>query len=182
MEQCPAIDFPFESDPSQDTPPELAKARLECPVVRVRVQGGKEAWLITRYEDLKLVTTDYSRFSRADATKPGATSIGMSAARGFMFSMDPPEHTRIRRLKDRRHPARGVRQWHSPLPRCQPRPDGAAGGDRHADSAPPQAAARRAGVCAGVEEGDPVAGRSRSACRLEIKRQPTAGCRVMRRQ
>jgi cytochrome P450 len=94
----PALTFPFQGTTIYDPAPEYARLRAEQPVVRISMPGGDLAWLVTRYEDVRKVMTDL-RFSRAAAARPGAPSYGKVATIApSIFSMDPPEHTRIRKL------------------------------------------------------------------------------------
>jgi len=93
--------FPFAEDLSADSAPELARLRAEAPLARVRLPDGQLAWLAMRYADVKLVYSD-PRFSREAATRPGAASVSPSTSvPGMLIGLDPPEHTRIRRLVSR---------------------------------------------------------------------------------
>jgi cytochrome P450 len=59
---------------------------------------GSEAWLVGGYSEARQVVTD-SRFSRARAVAAGTALQGFEAlAAGSLNGMDPPEHTRIRKL------------------------------------------------------------------------------------
>lgn len=56
---------PFRHDEALEPDPFMARMRVEAPVARVRMPYGEgECWLVTRYEDVKTVTSD-RRFSRA---------------------------------------------------------------------------------------------------------------------
>lgn len=74
--------------------------RLDVPVIKVRLPSGRAAWLVTRHADVRQMLNS-GAFS-ADTTKPGfplMTDIEASAPMpGFFIAMDPPEHTRLRRL------------------------------------------------------------------------------------
>ncbi|WP_158710099.1 hypothetical protein [Streptomyces katrae] len=80
--------------------PLLHRLVREEPVALVRMRyGGGHAWLLTRYEYVKEVTSD-PRFSRAltvDRPVTGMTPRDVAAARGIGRT-DAPEHTRLRRL------------------------------------------------------------------------------------
>ena len=59
---------------------------------------GGDAWLATRYEDVRTVLAD-PRFSRAAAVGTAAPRITpVDQQGGSLLGMDPPEHTRLRRL------------------------------------------------------------------------------------
>jgi len=85
--------------PLLDPAPEYAKWRAEEPVRRVTVWGDNSPWLITRHEDARAVLAD-PRFS-ADATRDGFPGLRPQApprGPGQFFLMDPPDHTRLRRM------------------------------------------------------------------------------------
>src|SRR3954454_13349912 len=94
-----AAPFPFPAPPSIFHPaPELSRLQQDRPVAPVRFADGSTGWLVTRYDDVRQVLTD-PRFSRAAATGPGVPSTGLSQmAAASILGMDPPEHTRLRRL------------------------------------------------------------------------------------
>jgi nocardicin N-oxygenase len=109
----PPVVFPFAEDLSADSAPELARRRAEAPLARVRLPDGQLAWLALRYADVRLVFSD-PRFSREAATRPGAPSVSPSAAvPGMLIGLDPPEHTRIRRLVSRAFSVRTIDQKRS---------------------------------------------------------------------
>lgn len=90
--------FPFPGATIYSPAPEFTRLRTEEPVVRVTMPGGNSGWLVSRYEDVRKVMTDV-RFSRAEASRPGAASYGkVGSIAPSVFSMDPPEHTRVRKL------------------------------------------------------------------------------------
>jgi nocardicin N-oxygenase len=81
-----------------DPDPLYAMLRPTEPFARVQLPYGREAWLATRYDTVKSVLGD-PRFSRARAANgdaPRSTPIWPRA--DAMVSLDPPEHTRLRRL------------------------------------------------------------------------------------
>ncbi|MFJ2867948.1 cytochrome P450 [Kitasatospora sp. NPDC087314] len=89
--------YPFGPTDQLNVDPELAKACAEQPVLRVSLPYGGDAWLVTRHADAKTVLAD-PRFSRAAAVGedvPRTVSAGLP--RTSMLSMDPPEHSRLRR-------------------------------------------------------------------------------------
>jgi cytochrome P450 len=92
----------------QHTQDVLFQARERSPVHRVRYPDGEEAWLITRYEDVKAVCTD-PRVSRdlhglhaleqaGTANEPGSDAEPPEREYRWMFEsvlyMNPPDHTR----------------------------------------------------------------------------------------
>ncbi|MUN36172.1 MULTISPECIES: cytochrome P450 [Actinomadura] len=93
-------DYPFIGEATGvEVDPLYAELRREEPVSRIRLPYGGEGWLVTRYEDTKQVFAD-PRFSRAATV--GREDVPRTtpepAGGGFLLSMDPPEHSRVRRL------------------------------------------------------------------------------------
>nr|2Y46_A Chain A, P-450-LIKE PROTEIN [Micromonospora griseorubida]2Y46_B Chain B, P-450-LIKE PROTEIN [Micromonospora griseorubida]2Y46_C Chain C, P-450-LIKE PROTEIN [Micromonospora griseorubida]2Y5N_A Chain A, P-450-LIKE PROTEIN [Micromonospora griseorubida]2Y5N_B Chain B, P-450-LIKE PROTEIN [Micromonospora griseorubida]2Y5Z_A Chain A, P-450-LIKE PROTEIN [Micromonospora griseorubida]2Y5Z_B Chain B, P-450-LIKE PROTEIN [Micromonospora griseorubida]2Y5Z_C Chain C, P-450-LIKE PROTEIN [Micromonospora g len=67
------------------------------PVSRVRPPYGEEAWLVTRYEDVRAVLGD-GRFVRGPSMTRDEPRTRPEMVKGGLLSMDPPEHSRLRRL------------------------------------------------------------------------------------
>ncbi|MEU9123383.1 cytochrome P450 [Streptomyces sp. NPDC048506] len=94
---APPSDCPFEP------PIEFTALRAERPISKVSLPDGSWAWLVTRYADIRAILGD-TRFS-SDTTVHGYPLSGMTGGpstqnRGFI-RMDPPEHTRLRRMVTR---------------------------------------------------------------------------------
>lgn len=91
--------FPFAPSPSIYHPaPIYGQLRERCPVARVTTDDGTDAWLLTRYSDVRRVLVD-QRFSRARASGADAPRNELGAlVTESLIGMDPPEHTRIRKL------------------------------------------------------------------------------------
>ncbi|MFI9203166.1 cytochrome P450 [Streptomyces sp. NPDC053048] len=90
------FDEPYRLEPT----PLYAGLRSAEPVARVRLPYGQEGWLVTRYESVRTVLSD-PRFSRAAAVAAGERipRPGPLPPRSNpMTAVDPPEHTRLRRL------------------------------------------------------------------------------------
>lgn len=91
------------------SPPDEYTSLRHRPPVKVRIRGG-EAWLITRYEDVRQVLND-PRFS-ADDQQPGfPIRIQLPPEPGVMSfnRMDNPEHGRLRRMAMTEFTARRTR-------------------------------------------------------------------------
>ncbi|WP_328663527.1 cytochrome P450 [Streptomyces sp. NBC_00328] len=98
-----ALPFPFTRKCPLSTPHEYAELRTHSPATKVRLQlSGKEAWLLTRHEDVKKVLGDPAMSS--DAKRPGyplqfPVPEEVLQFIKFPFSaLDAPEHTVQRRL------------------------------------------------------------------------------------
>ncbi|WP_371409285.1 cytochrome P450 [Micromonospora zamorensis] len=86
-------------------PAELDQLREEEPVTRLRFPDGHEGWLVTSYPIARQLLADNRFSARQDLRHfpivlPFAeqTMAGPTAPPGFFNRMDPPEHTRYRRL------------------------------------------------------------------------------------
>ncbi|WP_417620289.1 cytochrome P450 [Parasphingorhabdus sp.] len=95
--------FPIARDLKKcpyDPPAEYAALRHEDPVHPITLWSGNRAWLLTGYDDCKSVLTD-TRFS-AVPTRQGYPALSpghlKQAVEDTFVRMDPPEHTRIRRM------------------------------------------------------------------------------------
>jgi cytochrome P450 len=101
--------YPFPPGPSLYHPsPVFDRLRGERPVTQVTTPDGKTAWLVTRYEDVRRVLTD-QRFSRAAAARSDVPLTGLGRLSGeSLLAMDPPAHTRQRRLIARAFTVRRV--------------------------------------------------------------------------
>ncbi|MCX4393232.1 MULTISPECIES: cytochrome P450 [Streptomyces] len=90
-------DFPFAPAAELHMEPVFAQLRQKEPISRVRLPYGGEAWLVTRYQDIKTVLGD-PRFSRAATQHAEAPRIQRDpAGEGVLMSLDPPDHTRLRK-------------------------------------------------------------------------------------
>jgi cytochrome P450 len=120
------IAFPYE-DPefAADPYPFYRTLREEGAVRRVVTVRGLDAWLITRYEDGLAALSDPRLGSDLrDADDPRLLEMIPSRQREFMRSMirvDPPDHTRLRRLVAKAFTARRVAELR---PRIQQIADG----------------------------------------------------------
>ncbi|AXI80269.1 cytochrome P450 [Peterkaempfera bronchialis] len=93
-------DCPFNHNQALEFDPLLKQLLTEAPIARISMpHGDGHAWLVTRYEDVSTVVTD-QRFSRAagigrDLPRMTPEPIAQSEAINLM---DPPAHTRLRKL------------------------------------------------------------------------------------
>jgi cytochrome P450 RapN len=103
-----ARSYPFGPVDRLDLDPTYGQLREEQPLARVTMPFGGDAWLATRYDDIKTVLAD-PRFSRA-------ATVGQDVPRTTpliqpdtsILSMDPPEHSRLRKLTAKAFTARHV--------------------------------------------------------------------------
>ncbi|GLZ53775.1 cytochrome P450 [Actinomycetospora sp. NBRC 106378] len=94
-----------------DPPAEISALRDRPGLERVHDSLGREAWLVTRYDDAREVLGDATRFSnqRVPAVPmPGVDPEKMRA--GQLLALDPPDHTRLRRLLTGEFTVRRIRR------------------------------------------------------------------------
>jgi nocardicin N-oxygenase len=105
--------FPPRMEAPLEPAPLFGELRGRCPVARVRMATGDEAWLVTGYEDNRQIFAD-PRLSRAAAAAAGAPRArAIPLERNAITTLDPPEHTRLRRA---------VLPWFTPAAAEQARP------------------------------------------------------------
>ncbi|MFC5802367.1 cytochrome P450 [Streptomyces formicae] len=93
------LHFPFTPAPYGEPPLEYDRLRREAPVTPVILPTGQRVWLVTGYADAQTVVSD-PRFSR-DVRSAGlavGTGTDFFVISGSFMYMDPPDHTRLRRL------------------------------------------------------------------------------------
>jgi len=127
----PARDYPFSAPDRLNLDPFYAELRRSEPLTRVRMPFGEEAWLATRYADVRTVLGD-PRFSRAASIGRDEPRITPTQLEAGMLAMDPPEHTRLRRLIAKAFTARRVERLR---PRTREIADGLV--DRMVEAGPP---------------------------------------------
>ncbi|MGW0808951.1 cytochrome P450 [Nonomuraea sp. NPDC002799] len=91
-----------------DPAPEVVALRESGSLAKVPVTlGSGEAWLVTRYADVRAVLSDSAAFSnnvmgpeaRQRAEAAGISAEAMARMRkGQLLAFDPPEHTQLRRM------------------------------------------------------------------------------------
>ncbi|GAA3717428.1 cytochrome P450 [Nonomuraea antimicrobica] len=85
-----------------DPAEELARARDGEGVVRVETPWGLPGYLVCRHENVRRVLADPARFSSAMTPLRGAGALDpdeLARMRaGQLIGLDPPEHTRLRRI------------------------------------------------------------------------------------
>ncbi|MEU6588072.1 cytochrome P450 [Streptomyces sp. NPDC046881] len=111
---APPVRFwPVEDLPGLHPDPFLDELLREEPVTRIRLPYGEgHAWLVTRYEDVRFVTSD-PRFSRERVVGRDVTSMRpvpvASQTAGLQY-IDPPRHTRLRRVVARAFTGRSMQR------------------------------------------------------------------------
>lgn len=98
-DQPETVRFPFPSSAvPYDPAPEMQEALAKCPVARVTLPDDSQAWLALGFRETREVMAD-PRYSRALAYTSDRELHGVElSAAGSILALDPPEHTRQRRL------------------------------------------------------------------------------------
>ncbi|MEU0005939.1 cytochrome P450 [Streptomyces sp. NPDC006314] len=105
VRRWPALDLT-----GTDFDPVLTELIREGPVTRIQLPNGEGwAWLVTRYDDVRMVTND-PRFSREAVMDKPVTRLAphFIPDRGAVGFLDPPDHTRLRRSVAAAFTAKGV--------------------------------------------------------------------------
>jgi cytochrome P450 len=98
-----------------DPPAELGRIRAQRPLVRLTYPDGHVGWLVTGHALARAVLADQrfsSRYELMHYPLPGMEEVGElpPAPVGDLTGIDPPEHTRYRRLLTGKFTVRRMRQ------------------------------------------------------------------------
>jgi cytochrome P450 len=99
------------------------RLRDTAPVHRIAGPDGTPAWIVTRYDDVRAALAD-PRLSLDKRHATAGTYKGFSlpsALDANLLNMDPPDHTRVRRLVGRAFTTRRVEQLRTPIRRTADR-------------------------------------------------------------
>ncbi|MFF7275840.1 cytochrome P450 [Streptomyces griseorubiginosus] len=99
------------------------RLRDTAPVHRIVGPDGTPAWIVTRYEDVRAALAD-PRLSLDKRHATAGTYKGFAlppALDANLLNMDPPDHTRIRRLVGRAFTPRRIEELRTPIRRTADR-------------------------------------------------------------
>ena len=109
------VSLPMRRSGPFDPPADYRRLREEEPVSRLAFPDGKAGWLLTRHQDVRALLAD-DRFS-SDRRRVSSPVRGFpirpdepAVRAGSLISMDPPEHTRYRRILTRYFTVRRMRE------------------------------------------------------------------------
>ncbi|KAI0854535.1 cytochrome P450 [Xylaria cubensis] len=94
-------EFPFVRERAASPPPQYQKLRRTCPVSKVKLPSGDQAWLLTKHEDIRTALS--SDKVSADPRTPGyprlrqTTTGGNDPSQPTILTLDDPEHSRLRK-------------------------------------------------------------------------------------
>ncbi|SCG53390.1 cytochrome P450 [Micromonospora humi] len=100
--------YPLETAGGPSIHEQYRRLRQDDAMIRVRMPFGDDAWLATRYADVRCVHSD-PRFSRAVASRSDQPRAFPVMPEENILGLDPPEHSRLRRLVSRVFTTRRVR-------------------------------------------------------------------------
>ncbi|NKE60782.1 cytochrome P450 [Lentzea sp. PSKA42] len=104
-----ARSYPFGPVDGLEIDPMYGRLRDDEPLARVQLPHGEEGWLLTRYDDVRLALSD-TRFSLAQAAVRDTPRMGPQRMGAILTDLDPPDHTRLRRLLAHAFTVRRVEQ------------------------------------------------------------------------
>jgi cytochrome P450 len=104
-----ARSYPFGPVNGLELDPTYGRLRDSEPLARVKLPYGEEGWLLTRYDDVRLALSD-ARFSLAQAAVRDTPRMGPQRMGAILTDLDPPDHTRLRRLLAHAFTVRRVEQ------------------------------------------------------------------------
>ena len=107
----PVVQLPFPRAPLMfELAPEMLKLGRQAPVLRAELPDGTTGWLVTGFEQVRIVLND-PHFSRAQVASPDRELRGLEVLiSSSLLGMDPPGHTRLRKLVAGAFTARRMRQ------------------------------------------------------------------------
>ncbi|KAI0188519.1 cytochrome P450, partial [Xylaria flabelliformis] len=95
-------EFPFVRERAASPPSLYQKLRQTCPVSKVKLPSGDQAWLLTKHEDIRTALS--SEKVSADPRTPGyprlrqtTTTGGNDPSQPTILTLDDPEHSRLRK-------------------------------------------------------------------------------------
>ncbi|MEY2460520.1 MAG: hypothetical protein QOG30_2350, partial [Acidimicrobiaceae bacterium] len=89
----------------------FATLRREAPVYLHPKPDGRPFWCVTRHEDLVAVNRDAKTFSSwLGGATLDMTEDNLETQRMMMLNMDPPEHTKLRKIVNKGFTPRMIRE------------------------------------------------------------------------
>ncbi|MGW2560389.1 cytochrome P450 [Streptomyces sp. NPDC001514] len=106
-------DWTLEDFPALEFDPFLVSLLRDEPVARIRLPFGEgSAWLVTRYEDVKQVSSDprLSRKALAEREVTSSSPHAIAAKHAALNYADPPHHNTLRRVVARAFTGRSMQR------------------------------------------------------------------------
>jgi cytochrome P450/thioesterase domain-containing protein/acyl carrier protein len=116
------LTMPTERANAFDPPAELTRLREQAPVTRLRYPDGHLGWLVTGHAAARAVLSNPAFSARLDLKRlpigsPSDSGTVATVPPGYFLGMDPPDHTRYRRLVAPRFTARRMREMETHIGR-----------------------------------------------------------------
>ncbi|MGW3107864.1 cytochrome P450 [Streptomyces sp. NPDC001100] len=107
--------FPFPPGSHGSPPGAYESRRRGCPLAPVVLPSGDEVLLATAYDDVRVVYADprFSRNLRYDGAPRMLPDADFSDDPNALVNMDPPDHTRLRRIVQAAFTPRRAESWRS---------------------------------------------------------------------
>jgi cytochrome P450 len=114
------VTMPTERTSPFDPPEELARLREQHPVTPLRYPDGHVGWLVTGHAAARTVLSDPAfsaklELKRLPVGPPADPDQVQAAPPGYFLTMDPPDHTKYRRLLGSRFSPRRMRALESQI-------------------------------------------------------------------
>lgn len=93
----------------------FARLRRDEPVAWINEPDGRGYWAVTRYADALTVSRNVETFTSSQGIRLEDMDPTETAARRTLMEMDPPEHTRLRRLVSRGFTPRVVNTYEAAI-------------------------------------------------------------------
>jgi cytochrome P450 len=110
-----APNWPFERPAPLVPPEEYARLREQCPMAKVTIYSGEEAWVATRWEDVRAVLTspDFSITPHTPGVYPAPSKAfhDYALTKASFDKLDPPEHDVERRMLQKDFMLRRVQEF-----------------------------------------------------------------------
>lgn len=114
------VTLPTARDQPFDPPAALGQLRDRAPLCRLRYPDGHVGWLVTSHALARAVLAD-ARFGMSPPRSPVAPTAASGREdpvnSGVVIALDPPEHTRVRRLQTGHLTARRVATYRGAIER-----------------------------------------------------------------
>ncbi|MGW1161167.1 cytochrome P450 [Streptomyces sp. NPDC002513] len=104
------LTYPFGLSHQLEMHPEYERLRGERKLARVSMPYGGQAWLATRYDDIKAVLEDHRFSTAATLGRDVPRLMPLIETNPTILTTDPPDHTRLRKLVGSAFTARRVEQ------------------------------------------------------------------------
>ncbi|OIK25436.1 cytochrome P450 [Streptomyces malaysiense] len=113
------LTFPMPNTGLFDPPEEVLRMREGRPIARVRYPDGALGWIVTRHASVRMVLSDRRFSARKELRSSPLSSVRDTtpAMPGMFTAMDPPGHTRYRRLLTGQFTVRRMRRLTSRVAR-----------------------------------------------------------------